>query len=658
MSASSPTLPPDDRRNLSLRLSGMQAVVAMLFAALAVAFWVFQVAQHQKFDEMAENNHRRRLPLPAPRGVLFDRHGKVLVENQNTFNIALDREQSGNIADTLRLVAAATGADEATMHETVNRRRREPSYRPIVLVENATMEQVIAVKARRLELPGIIAQEVPARQYPQSEMGAHLFGYVSEASEADLAKPEYAGAESGSMVGKAGIEQSYNKLLMGKDGDRLVFVNSKGREMDEASVNNPIEGRRVQLTIDADVQRATEEGFAHFGYNGAAVILDPRSGEVLSFTSLPAYNPNQFAGGINLEDWNSLLNNDLKPLQNRALQGRYSPGSTFKIAVAAAALEEGVASPDFRVFCPGGGTFYGRFFQCHLKGGHGSVDMRHAIEKSCNTYFYTLGKMLEVDRIHKWASLLGLGERSGIDLPGELKGLVPSTEWKRQVMRERWYPGETISVSIGQGQVNVTPISLAVMMMTIANGGTRYTPHVVKAVDEGNGWQPVPAPPPQSVVKMKDSTVSALHEGLWMVVNAAGTGGRARMPGFNVAGKTGTAQVISLQGAKAAKGKMDVRDHGWFVFFAPHDKPEIAGVIFAEHAEHGYLGAPIAKYAMETYFAKKEGRPLPTLQPKPVAAPIVAANRPAAGATLPAAAPEGGTSAPRQGPSPRQSQIR
>ena len=251
MSASTPTLPPDDRRNLSLRLSVLQVVVATVFAVLAVAFWVFQVAQHQKFSEMAENNHRRRLPLPAPRGVLFDRHGKVLVENQNTFNIALDREQSGNIDDTLRLVAAATGADEAKMRETVNRRRREPSYRPIVLVENATLEQVIAVKARRLELPGILAQEVPARQYPRSEMGAHLFGYVSEASEADLARPEYAGAESGSMVGKAGVEQSYNKLLMGKDGDRLVFVNSRGREMDEASVNRPVEGRRVQLTMAA-----------------------------------------------------------------------------------------------------------------------------------------------------------------------------------------------------------------------------------------------------------------------------------------------------------------------------------------------------------------------------------------------------------------------
>jgi penicillin-binding protein 2 len=615
---STPTLPPDDRRTLSLRLSALQAVVATVFAALAVAFWIFQVAQHQKFDEMAENNHRRRLPLPAPRGVVFDRNGKVLVENQNTFNIALDREQSGNIDETLRILAAATGADEAAMRETVNRRRREPSYRPIVLIENASIEQVIAFRARRLELPGIIDQPVPARQYPQSEMGAHLFGYVSEASEADLAKPEYDGAESGSMVGKAGVEQFYNKLLMGKDGDRIVVVNSRGREMGEFSHNNPVEGRRVQLTIDADVQRATEEGFAHFGYNGAAVILDPRSGEVLSFTSLPAYNPNQFSGGINSADWNSLLTNDLRPLQNRALQGRYSPGSTFKIAVAAAALEENEVTPDFRVFCPGGANFYGRYFQCHLKGGHGLVDMRHAIEKSCNVYFYTLGNKLGVDKIHKWSSLLGLGEKSGIDLPNEVKGLVPSTEWKRlnNKREPKWYPGETISVSIGQGQVSVTPISLAVMMMVIANGGTRYTPHVIKAVDDGSGWQPVPAPPPQSTVAMKPSTIDALHEGLWMVVNAAGTGGRARIQGFNVAGKTGTAQVISLEGAKVAKGKMDVRDHGWFVFFAPHDKPEIAGVIFAEHAEHGYLGAPIAKYAMETYFAKKEGRPLPTLPPK------------------------------------------
>jgi penicillin-binding protein 2 len=260
--------------------------------------------------------------------------------------------------------------------------------------------------------------------------------------------------------------------------------------------------------------------------------------------------------------------------------------------------------------------------------------MRHAIEKSCNVYFYTLGNVLGVDKIHKWASLLGLGERNNIDLPNEVRGLVPSTEWKRQVMKDKWYAGETISVAIGQGQVNVTPLSQAVMMMTLANGGTRYTPHVLKAVDEGKGWKPATAPPPLSVAPMKPSTVQAIHDGLWLAVNGAGTAGRARLEGRDVSGKTGTAQVISLTGAKTAKGKIDVRDHGWFVFMVPRDKPELAGVIFAEHAEHGYYGASIAKHVIDTYFAKKEGRPLPVLQ-KPVAPGTVIAAT-----TAPAAAQE------------------
>ena len=463
---------PDDRRHLSLRLSVMQTVVAIVFALLAVGFWVFQVAQHEKFKEIAENNHLRSLPVPAPRGVLFDRHGKLLVDNRDTYNIALVREQSGNIDETLRILAQATGTDEEELRERVERRRREPSYRPIVLIENATFPQVAAFRARRLELPGITEQPAPARTYPASDMAAHLFGYVGEISEGDLTRADYTGIEAGAMVGKAGVEQSYNKMLMGTDGDRFVVVNSRGREIRQVRKQDPDEGRRLQLTIDADVQRATEEGFRHFGYNGAAVILDPRTGEVLSFVSLPAYDPNKFAGGIDRASWQALTTDTLKPLQNRALQGKYSPGSTFKIAVATAALQEGVVTPDFRVFCPGGGTFYGRYFQCWRAGGHGSVDMRHAIEQSCNTYFYTIGNMLGVDRIHKWASLLGLGERSGIDLPNEVKGLVPSSEWKLRARGERWYPGETISVAIGQGYVDVTPLSLAVMMMTVANGGT------------------------------------------------------------------------------------------------------------------------------------------------------------------------------------------
>jgi len=629
-----PPLMADDRRHLTNRLGVLQGTIAVVFALLAIGFWVFQVAQHQKFRDMAENNHMRRLIRPAPRGVLFDRHGAVLVDNQYSFHIALDRDQSKNrpLDETLRVLAAATGVDEAQLRETVNLKRREPSYRPIVLIENASLAQLAAYSARKYELPGITRLHVPTRKYPASDMAAHLFGYVSEINEAQLARPEYVGVEAGAKVGQAGVEQAYNKLLMGKDGERAVVVNSLGRELDEAPnlSADPIEGRNVQLTIDADVQRATEEGFRHFGYNGGAVILDPRSGEILSLVSLPAYDPNRFAVGLDLATWRALNTDKLKPLQNRVLQGRYSPGSTFKIAVAVAALEEGVVSPEHQVFCPGGGNFYGRFFHCWLAGGHGYVNMRHALERSCNTYFYTVGNMLGVDRIHKWSSLLGLGERSGIDLPNELTGLVPSTEWKRRVMKDKWYAGETISVAIGQGQVSVTPLSLAVMMMTVANGGTRHTPHVLKAVDEGEGWRPVPPPPPQSSVTMKDSTISALHEGLWMVVNGAGTGGRGKIPGYNVAGKTGTSQIVSNQGrAAVARTGQDVRDHGWFVFFAPHDKPEIAGVIFAEHAEHGYLGAPIAKYAMETYFAKKEGRPLPSLQ-KPAPPAIVAATTTAA----------------------------
>ena len=617
---SQPGIGHDDRRSLTLRLSVLQYVVAIAFASLAVSFWVFQIAKHQQFREMADNNFRRDLPLPAPRGVLFDRSGKILVANQNTFNIVLAREQTKDIDQTLQILAEATGVDAAQLKDIVNRKRREPSYRPIVLIENATHPQVVAMRARSIELPGVDYQVVPARHYA-GEMGAHLYGYVGEVSETQLQAAEYKDLGQGAIVGKAGVEQAYNKLLMGAEGSKRVIVNSRGREIQEVGRDDPREGNRLMLTIDADVQKAAEDGFRHFGiinaqkpYNGAAVILDPRSGEVLSLVSLPAYDPNKFAVGIDPATWNALNTDASKPLQNRALQATYSPGSTFKLVVAAAALEEGLVTPEFRVHCGGGGVFYGRYFQCHLKGGHGSVDMRHGIEKSCNVYFYTLGQMLGVDRIHKWATALGLGQTNGIDLPNERSGLVPSSEWKMRVRKEKWYPGETISVAIGQGQVNVTPLSLAVMMMTLANGGTRYTPHVLKAIDRGKGWEPVPAPPPQSVNRMKDSTYKAIHDGLWLAVNGAGTAGRARLEGRDVSGKTGTAQPnMSLENQRRLAGRWEARDHGWFVFMAPRDNPEIAGVIFAEHSLHGYYGASIAKHVIDTYFAKKEGRPLPEL---------------------------------------------
>jgi penicillin-binding protein 2 len=613
---------PQDRRKITVRLGGIQTGITVVFAALALAFWFFQVVQYAKFRELAENNHQRTLSLRAPRGVLYDRHGAVLVENRDSFVISLVREHIEDLDQTIRLLCRVTQLDETVVRETVRRNRSLPAYRPIPVVEDASLAQVSAVMARRLdtELPGVLVERVPTRRYPSESLAAHLFGYVGQATEEQVTA---GGLQPGDIVGQSGLEKVYNELLMGRDGARRVVVNSTGREIRTLEEIPPSEGRRVQLTIDYDLQRAAEEGFRGYGYAGAAVVLDPRMGEVLAYVSLPAYDPNSFAAGIDRVTWNQLNSDKLRPLQNRAIQGRYSPGSTFKIVVATAALEEGLVTPDFRVHCGGGATFYGRYFQCWEKKGHGGVDMRHAIEKSCNVYFYTLGNMLGIDKLHKWATLLGLGEKSGIDLPNEIDGIMPSTAWKQARFGEKWYSGETISVAIGQGYVSVTPMQMAVMMSTVANGGTRVTPHLVRAEDAGSGWKPLPRPAPKSRVTFKPETVAALHDGLWMVVNGAGTGGRARIQGRNVAGKTGTAQVISLSGGRAARGRteMDLRDHGWFVFFAPHENPEIAGVVFAEHSEHGYLAAPIAKYVMETYFAKKEGRPLPTFTPPAPPAP-------------------------------------
>jgi len=628
----------EDRRRLTSRLTVLQVSIGVAFGLLACGFWFFQVVQHAQFKEMAENNHQRTLTLRAPRGIMYDRTGKLLVENRNSFNISIVREHTKDLDRTVRVLAQVVGVEEKLVREVVDRHRREPSYRPIVVLQDATLAQVAAVTARRLdfELPDVIVQEVPTRRYPDL-MAAHAFGYVSEASDKDVEGD--ATLKSGDIVGQSGLEKIYNQLLMGNDGAKRVVVNSVGREIRMLDEEDPVQGKRLQLTLDLDLQKALEDGFRTSGYNGAAVILDPRNGEVLAFSSVPAYDPNAFASGIDRATWASLNTDDLHPLQDRAIQGRYPAGSTFKMAVAAAALEEGIITPDYKVYCPGHGVFYGRSFACSLPGGrgHGLVDLRQAIEHSCNVYFYTIGDKLGIDRIHKWATLLGLGEKTGIDLPNEVQGLVPSPEWKRNNTKnhEKWYAGETISVSIGQGAVALTPISEAVYIAALANGGTRITPHLLRAIDEGSGWKPFASPAPKSVVTLKPETVQAIHDGLWLVVNGSGTGARARMEGYDVSGKTGTAQVISNEGAKAAKGKTDkdLRDNGWFVFFAPRDNPQIAGAVMVEHGGHGGVtAAPIARHVLDTFFAKMENRPLPappvkigdTIGPAPVAKPPVA----------------------------------
>ena len=621
------------RDSLAVLLAMWRWGIVVVFAGLAVGFWWLQVVQYDKYRQHAEDNHQRNLVLSAPRGAVLDRDGRVLAENRNSLNITLSREKAEDLEGTVALLADLSGVPLSELRAIVERHRRDPPFRPVVLIRDAAFDQVAAVAAHARELPGIYVQELPVRFYPAGEVAAHILGYVGEVSQAEMATPEFEGVRRGAIVGKSGIERTYNRLLMGRDGARRVVVDNVGREIRVLDERLPLEGRQIQLTLDYDLQEAAEDAFGDAGFNGSAVFLDPRSGEILALVSRPAYDPNVFARGIDGETWGRLNRDRLRPLNHRALQGRYSPGSTFKVAMAVAALEEGVVTPDFRVACPGGRYVHGRFFRCHAT--HGSVDMREALEKSCNSYFYALGEKMEIDQIHKWATALGLGELSGVDLPHEVRGLMPSTAWKRERRGERWYPGETISVSIGQGAVSVTPISLAVMMATIANGGTRVTPHLLAAVNEGQGFERVRRPVPRSRVSISPTTLDVVTEGLRFVVNRAGTGRRGRIYGRDVMGKTGTAQVISLQGRAAAAGssEQDFRDHGWFVFAAPAGAPEIAGAVFGEHNEHGYLSAPIARHVLETYFAKQEGLPRPT-----VPVPPFARRAPAAVAAAQAAA--------------------
>ena len=598
--------------------------LAVIFGLLCLNFWSLQVGQYERLVEMAENNHQRTISLQAPRGAIVDRDGRVLVDNRYTFNVSLIREQIADIDRSLQLLAQVTGVSAEALRAAVDAQRRVPPFRPIVVVRDASLAQVAAVQARAIELPGVIVEHDPARHYPGRETASHLFGYVGEAQEHQIRAADDPRVTPGAVIGQSGIEQSYNLLLMGENGTRHVAVNNVGREIETIDQAPPRQGRQLRLTLDLDVQRAAEEAFAEGGFEGAAVALDPRSGEVLALVSLPAYDPAAFVPIVDPDTWSTLNSDTRRPLQNRPLQGRYAPGSTFKVAMAVAALEEGVITPDFAVNCGGGARFYQRFFRCHSR--HGRVALDAALEKSCNTYFYTLGSMMDIDAIHRWSTALGLGEPSGIDLPHELPGLIPSRAWKQSRFSQPWYPGETLSVAIGQGAVSVTPISLAVMMSTVASGGLRPTPHMLQAVRGASGWDAAAHPHPRRVA-LSPETVAAVRDGLWMAVNRAGTARRARIEGRDVIGKTGTAQVISLEGLAAVEAAggdgRRFRDHGWFVFAAPRDDPRIAGVVFAEHSEHGYLAAPIAKRMIETYFAKHD-EPEP---PPPDALPAAAQAR-------------------------------
>ena len=583
----------EDLRLVQSRLAILQAVVVLLVAALVVQFWNLQVVRARHFRELAENNRSRLVTLAAPRGALVDRNGQLLVGNRPSFNVVLVPEHALNLDRVVARLASALGMGEAAIRERIA--RRQP-YRPVVVKTDATLADIAVLEARRLELPEVSVEVVPLRSYPLASAAAHALGQVGEISERQLQLPEFKGLPPGALVGQAGIESRYNRELMGQDGYRRVVVNSRGLEVAESARQPPSDGPNLTLSIDASLQAAMEAAFE--GRSGSAVALDPETGEILAMTSTPAYDPNRFTTGIEPHEWASLASDPETPLMNRVIQGSYAPGSTFKVIAATAALEEGVITPQTSFYCPGQLSVYNTVFRCSVPGGHGVVDLRRAIGISCNVYFYQVGIRLEITRLSKWGKLMGLGVATGVDLPFEASGLMPSPEWKLRVLKTPWYAGETVSVAIGQGQVSATPIQMARVAAFIANGGRLVRPHFVRQAK---------APPVASVVRPE--TIAAVKEGMRMVV-AAGTGLRARLQSVEVCGKTGSAQVVARARLEKTPNARDIMPHGWFIAFAPAERPRIALAVLVEHGgSGGAAAAPVARRILSHFFGLDRAEP-------------------------------------------------
>jgi penicillin-binding protein 2 len=585
----------EDLRLVHQRLAVLQALVVFLVVGLGVQFWNLQVVRARHFRELAESNRSRLVRLAAPRGTLLDRNGKVLVENRPSFTVLLNTDHLDGVDRTISRLADTLEMGEAQIRERFA--RRQP-YRPVVVKSDATIADVSALEARRLELPEVSVEVVPLRSYPLAAAAAHALGRVGEITERQLQLADFKGLAPGALVGQAGLESRYNRQLMGRDGYRRVIVDSRGLEVTEAERELPEDGPPLTLAIDAGLQAATEAAFQ--GRAGAAVALDPRTGEVLAMASTPAYDPNQFTTGIDAAMWASLATDERTPLMNRAIQGAYSPGSTFKLIAAIAALEEGIITPSTTFFCPGQTTLYGNVFHCSRAGGHGYIDLKSALAQSCNVFFFNVGVRLEIQRLAKWAKTMGLGAPTGIDLPHEGSGIMPSPEWKMRLFKTPWYAGETVSVSIGQGQVSATPLQMARVVAVIASGGQLVQPHLVRGA---KGFEPVP-------LGIKPSTIEAVKAGMRAVVSE-GTGMRARLQTIEIAGKTGSAQVVARARLERTPSE-EYQPHGWFVCFAPADNPTIALAVLVEHGRSGgESAAPVARRILAHYFGLTGREPVP-----------------------------------------------
>jgi penicillin-binding protein 2 len=557
---------------------------------------------------LAERNRIRFSPISAPRGKILDRDGRIIVDNHSSFSLSLSRENLK--MEHLKPICEGLEINYEDLLERLRRfDRTQPKHKPMKIKAELDASQLAFVEAHRGQdtFPEMEIVQDQKRLYPREGMAAHIIGYTGEVSEYELNTTEFARYKLGDVIGKAGVERQYDELLMGEDGQRRVIVDSFGRDRKVIDQKPATAGKSIRLTVDLDLQAVAE--LAMRDRRGAVVALDPRNGEVLAMVSSPSYDPNMFAGRVKKADWDAVRNNPETPLMNRAIQAQLAPGSAFKPIVALAGLETGVIDDNTVAHCNGGGDYYGRFFKCHAARGHGAVGLHRAIMQSCDVFFYNLAGRIPVDNIAHYADVAGLGHRTGIDLPSEKEGTVPSTRWKIRTSRQRWYAGENISVVIGQGALTVTPLQMAHAIGGLALGGVWYKPHLLK--------DPAPQPDAPRKADLNPEYVAKVISGMSAVVNeAGGTAANARLPGVEMCGKTGSAQLVSNEFLKARresrhKGseEVELKDNAWFVGFAPRNNPEIVVAALYEAGIHGDRAAPIVRDVIKAYFDKKNRKP-------------------------------------------------
>ena len=606
------SLNPHDSQEHRPRFLLAFTLAFVVFVLLLCRLFYLQIIQGDYFRETAQKNSIRIRRVLAPRGVIYDRNGIVLVDSRPSFNLMLIPHEVKDMGSTLKVIARLLGREEATLLESMKKQRARLGNRAFPLISDMSRDELAMVESARLDLPGVVVDVQPIRHYPHGTLAAHLIGYLGEINERELARREYAGYRQGNFIGKYGVEKAYESILRGQDGGQNVEVDVRGRELRVLNEVASTPGNDLYLTIDYKVQKAAEDALE--GREGAIVALNPRNGEVLAMLSAPAFDPSDFAGGVSSKVWRALLADPHKPLNNRVIQGTYAPGSTFKLITAAAGIETGVISPGDVAGCPGFYSLGNHTFRCWRKQGHGSVNLHKAIVQSCDTYFYKLGVKVGVDRLAFFARSFGLGAKTGIPLSGEKAGLIPTTEWKLKRFGWKWMLGETPSVAIGQGYDLLTPLQLVNAYAALGNGGTIYKPIVLrKAVGPKAREIERDAPKVRARVAVSDKHIEILQKGFEGVVNeSGGTGGQARLPGLLVAGKTGTAQVTKGAYTKESESRVpyQYRDNAWFVAYAPSKNPQIAVVVLVEHGGHGgSVAAPLARRVLAAYFGIEEPPP-------------------------------------------------